>query len=86
MADWRDEEERFDVVLIEAGPRKISVIKVLREMLGLSLSEGKDFIEGAPRTVKADVAREEAYSLRERLEQVEALVQLRSRPGTSGDR
>jgi large subunit ribosomal protein L7/L12 len=79
MADWRDEEERFDVVLIEAGPRKISVIKVLREMLGLSLAEGKDFIESAPQTVKADVSREEARSLRDRLEQVEATVQLRGR-------
>ena len=46
-------------------------------MLGLSLSEGKDF-ESAPRTVKADVGRDEAYSLRERREQVEAPVRLRS--------
>lgn len=79
MSDWRDEEERFDVVLIEAGPRKISVIKVIREMLGLSLVEGKDFIERAPQTVKADVSSEEARSLRDRLEQVEASVRLRSR-------
>jgi large subunit ribosomal protein L7/L12 len=79
MADWRDEEERFDVVLIEAGPRKISVIKVLRDMLGLSLSEGKDFIESAPRTVKADVSRKEAGTLRQRLEKVEASIRLSSR-------
>jgi large subunit ribosomal protein L7/L12 len=85
MADWRDEEERFDVVLIEAGRRRITVIKILREMLGLSLAEGKDFIERAPQTVKADVSREEAESLQHRLEQAEASVQLRSRPG-AGDR
>ena len=79
MVDWRDEEERFDVVLIEPGPRKISVIKVLREILGLSLTEGKDLIESAPQTVKADVPREQAESLRHRLEQAEASVQLRGR-------
>ena len=79
MADWRDEEERFDVVLIDQGPRKISVIKVIREILGLSLAQGKDFIERLPQTVKADVSREEADSLRHRLEQAEASVRLSSR-------
>ncbi|MEA3061926.1 MAG: Ribosomal protein C-terminal domain, partial [Sphingomonadales bacterium] len=51
MADGRDEEERVDVILVEHGPRKITVIKILRDILGLELVEGKDFIEGLPRVV-----------------------------------
>lgn len=86
MADWRDEKDRFDVVLIELGPRKISVIKLVRETLGIDLAQAKDFVEQLPRTVKADLSREEADSLRDKLERAEALVQLRRRPGADDDR
>lgn len=79
MADWRDEEERFDVVLIELGPRKISVIKVVREILGIGLAEAKDFAESLPQAVKEDVSREEASALRDRFEQAGGSVRLRSR-------
>jgi large subunit ribosomal protein L7/L12 len=79
MGDWRDVEERFDVVLIEVGPRKISVLKIVRETLGLGTAEAKDFIENAPRAVKEDVSSEEARSLRDRLEQAGASVHLRWR-------
>jgi len=78
MGDWRDEPERFDVILLDHGPRKISVIKVLREILGLDLGQGKDFIESLPRTVKKDVSKDEARALRDRLERAEAIVQLES--------
>ena len=79
MADWRDKEERFDVILIEQGPTKISVLKVVRETLGLGTAEAKDFIENLPRAVKTDVSREEAGLLRDRLERAGGLVQLRGR-------
>ena len=79
MADWRDEEERFDVILIEQGPTKISVLKVVRETLGLGTAEAQDFIENLPQAVKADLSREEAGSLRDRFERAGGLVQLRSR-------
>ena len=79
MGDWRDVEERFDVVLIEAGPKKITVLKIVRETLGLSTVEAKDFIESVPRAVREDLSGEEARSLRDRLERAEALVRLRRR-------
>jgi large subunit ribosomal protein L7/L12 len=80
MADWRDEEERFDVILADVGPRKISVIKVVREILGLDLGKGKDFIEGAPRVVKQDVSLDEGRALQERFDQAGAIVHLKTRP------
>jgi large subunit ribosomal protein L7/L12 len=79
MADWRDEEERFDVILIEQGPTKISLLKVVRETLGLGTAEAKDFIENLPQVVKADLSHEEAGSLRDRLERAGGSVRLRSR-------
>lgn len=76
MADWRDEEERFDVVLIDQGPTKISVLKIVRETLGLGTTEAKDFIENLPRTVRENLSSEEARSLRHSLEQAGASVRL----------
>ena len=83
MADWRDEEERFDLILIEQGPTKISVLKIVREILGLDSVQARDFIESLPRTVKEDLSREQADPLRHRLEQAGASVQLRTRRGES---
>jgi large subunit ribosomal protein L7/L12 len=80
MADWRDEEERVDVILVEHGPRKITVIKILRDLLGLGLTEGKDFIESLPRVVKTDLSLDEGCSLRDRFEQAGAAVHLKTRP------
>ncbi|MEA3048666.1 MAG: large subunit ribosomal protein [Sphingomonadales bacterium] len=80
MADWRDEEERVDVILVEHGPRKINVIKILRDVLGLGLGEGKDFIESLPRVVKQGVSLDEGRALRDRFEQAGAIVDLEARP------
>ena len=79
MGDWRDVEDRFDVILIEAGPKKISVLKIVRETLGLEIAEAKHFIENVPRAVKEDLSREEAEPLVDRLERADALVRLRRR-------
>ena len=76
MADWRDEEERFDVILMDHGPTKISVLKIVRETLGLGTAEAKDFIENLPQAVREDLSSEEARSLRHRLEQAGASVRL----------
>ena len=78
MGDWRDEEERFDVFLDEHGPRKINVIKLLREIIGLDLRQAKDFIESLPRPIKRNVSSDEARALRDRFEQAEARVRLNS--------
>ena len=55
-----EEQTEFDVMLKEAGAKKIQVIKVVREMTGLGLKEAKDLVDGAPQTVKAGVSKDEA--------------------------
>src|SRR5918912_3819768 len=64
-----EEKTEFDVVLREAGAKKIQVIKVVRELTGLGLKEAKDLVDGAPQTVKAGVSKEEAATIRAKLEE-----------------
>jgi hypothetical protein len=59
-----EEQTEFDVVLKEAGAKKIQVIKVVRELTGLGLKEAKDLVDGAPKTVKAGVSKDEAAQSR----------------------
>ena len=66
----------FDVVLAEAGDQKIKVIKVVRDATGLGLKEAKDLVDGAPKTVKENVAKEEAEELKAKFEEVGATVEL----------
>lgn len=76
----RDSEERteFDVVLVETGPRKIEVIKTLRELTRWGLKECKDFVESShPQTIRADVPKAEAEALRAQFEAAGAKVELR---------
>ena len=67
----------FDVELTDAGAQKIKVIKVIREITGLGLKEAKDLVEGAPKVVKEGLAKEEAESLKAKLEEVGAKVTLK---------
>ena len=63
-----EEKTEFDVVLKEAGGKKIQVIKVVREITGLGLKEAKDLVDGAPQTVKAGVSKDESAALKAKLE------------------
>jgi large subunit ribosomal protein L7/L12 len=67
----------FDVVLKAAGDKKINVIKVVRSATGLGLKEAKDLVEGAPKTVKENIAKEEAEKLKKELEEQGATVELK---------
>ena len=67
----------FDVVLKEAGANKIGVIKEVRAMTSLGLKEAKDLVEGAPKTVKEGVSKEEAEELKKKLETAGAKVELK---------
>lgn len=67
-AEAAEEKTAFDVVLTEGGAQKIQVIKVLREALGLGLKEAKDLVDGAPKTVKSGVKKDEATELKTKLE------------------
>ena len=71
-----EEKTSFDVVLKEAGANKIQVIKVVRDATGLGLKEAKDLVDGAPKTVKENVAKEEAEELKAKFEEAGATVEL----------
>ena len=72
-----EEKTEFDVVLKNAGPEKIKVIKVVREITGLGLKEAMALVDGAPKTVKEAVAKDEAESMKAKLEEVKAEVELK---------
>jgi large subunit ribosomal protein L7/L12 len=72
-----EEKTEFDVVLKEAGAKKIQVIKVVREITGLGLKEAKDLVDGAPQTVKAGVSKDEANTIKTKLEEQGAGVEVR---------
>lgn len=63
------EQTEFDVVLESAGDKKVQVIKVVREVTGLGLKEAKDLVDGAPKPIKEKVSKEEADSLKAKLEE-----------------
>ena len=71
-----EEKSAFNVVLKEAGDQKIKVIKVVRDATGLGLKEAKDLVDGAPKTVKENVSKEEAEDLKAKFEEVGAVVEL----------
>ena len=72
-----EEKSDFDVVLADAGAEKIKVIKVVREITGLGLKEAKDLVDGAPKTLKEAVAKEEAEEIKAKLGEVGAKVELK---------
>ncbi len=71
-----EEKSSFNVVLKEAGAQKIQVIKVVRDATGLGLKEAKDLVDGAPKTVKENVATADAEELKKKLEEAGATVEL----------
>ena len=71
-----EEKSSFNVVLKEAGDQKIKVIKVVRDATGLGLKEAKDLVDGAPKTIKENVSKEEAEDLKAKFEEVGAVIEL----------
>jgi large subunit ribosomal protein L7/L12 len=72
-----EEKTAFDVVLASAGDKKIQVIKVVRELTNLGLKEAKDLVEGAPKPVKTGVPKEEAETIKKKLEEQGAKVEVK---------
>jgi large subunit ribosomal protein L7/L12 len=72
-----EEKTEFDVVLENAGAKKIQVIKVVRELTSLGLKEAKDLVDGAPKNVKEGISKEEAEAAKAKLEEVGATVVLK---------
>jgi large subunit ribosomal protein L7/L12 len=71
------EKTSFDVILKEAGAQKLAVVKVVKELTGLGLKEAKDLVDGAPKPIKEGVSKEEAESLKAKLEESGAVVELK---------
>ncbi len=71
-----EEKSSFDVVLKDAGANKIQVIKVVRDATGLGLKEAKELVDGAPKTVKEGVSKEEAEELKAKFTEAGAVVEL----------
>ena len=76
-AGGADEQTEFDVVLANAGAKKIGVIKVVREITGLGLKEAKALVDGAPETIKEGVSKEEAEEMKAKLEEAGAAIELK---------
>ncbi len=72
-----EEKTTFDVVLADAGANKINVIKEVRAVTGLGLKEAKDLVEGAPKTLKEGVSKEEAAKMKEVIEKAGAKIQIK---------
>lgn len=71
------EQTEFDVVMKSAGAAKLQVVKVVKDITGLGLKEAKDIVDGAPKTVKEKVSKEEAESIKKQLEEAGAEVELK---------
>ena len=72
-----EEKSEFDVVLTNAGANKIKVIKAVRELTGLGLKEAKEIVDGAPKTLKEAVSKEEAEDMKAKLAEVGAEVEVK---------
>ncbi len=72
-----DEKTSFDVVLKDGGANKISVIKVIKEVLGLGLKEAKDLVDAAPSPIKAGMKKEDAEALKKQIEEAGGSVELK---------
>jgi large subunit ribosomal protein L7/L12 len=72
-----EEQTEFTVTLKDAGAKKIQVIKVVRELTGLGLKEAKDLVDGAPQAVKSGVTKDEAASVKAKLEEQGATVEVK---------
>lgn len=76
-APAEEEKSEFTVVLKEAGPNKIAVIKIVKEITGLGLGEAKALVDGAPKEIKQNVPTEEAKALEAKLKEAGASVELK---------
>ncbi|GMV18639.1 MAG: 50S ribosomal protein L7/L12 [Polyangiaceae bacterium] len=72
-----EEKTEFDVILADAGPSKINVIKIVRELTGLGLKEAKDLVEGAPKALKEGIGKDEAADIKKKLEEAGAKVEVK---------
>lgn len=76
-AEEKEEKTEFDVILKDAGAKKIQVIKVVREITGLGLKEAKELVESAPKPVKEGIGKADAEDAKKKLEEAGAVIELK---------
>jgi len=76
-AEAAEEQTEFDVILKEVGAKKINVIKAVREVTSLGLKEAKDVVDGAPKTIKEAVTKDEAEEIKKKFEEQGATVEIK---------
>ena len=76
-AEAAEEKTEFDVILVDAGDKKVNVIKVVRAATGLGLKEAKEVVDGAPAPLKEGASKEEAEELKKQLEEAGAKVEIK---------
>ena len=72
-----EEKTSFDVVLKAAGANKLAIVKLVKELTGLGLKEAKDLVDGAPKTIKENVSKDDAEALKAKFAEVGAVVELK---------
>ena len=72
-----EEKTEFDVVLVDGGANKLKAVKIVKDITGLGLKEAKDMVDGAPKTLKEGVSKEEAEAIQKQLEEVGAKVEIK---------
>jgi len=72
-----EEKSTFDVVLKAAGPQKLAVVKLVKDLTGLGLKEAKDLVDAAPKAIKEGIAKDEADALKKSLEEAGAEVEIK---------
>lgn len=72
-----EEQTEFDVILTSSGDKKVNVIKVVRELTGLGLKESKDLVDGAPNPIKEKISKEEANSIKAKIEEAGGSVDIK---------
>ena len=76
-APAEEEKTEFDVILADAGANKLKVVKVVKDITGLGLKDAKDMVDGAPKTVKEGVSKDEAEAIKKQLEEAGATVEIK---------
>ena len=71
------EKTAFDVILKSPGGAKLNIVKIIKEITGLGLKEAKDLVDGAPKTVKEGITKEEANSIKQQLEEAGAEIEVK---------
>lgn len=77
VAGAAEEKSEFDVILADAGAEKLKVVKAVKEITGLGLKEAKEIVDGAPKTIKEAVAKDEAEKIKAAIEEAGAKVELK---------